>query len=141
MSIVVTASAGVFFHAVKTNRLLYLLRADSRTAGTWGLPGGKINPSETLMEGIKRECLEEIQFFPLDAKLIPIQKFTNNSFVYHTFFCDVDEEFVPMLNEEHTGYAWVNAEVYPRPLHPGLFNTINFDIVQTKMKALMKKAA
>ena len=73
------------------------------------------------------------------AKLVPIQKFVNHTFTYHTFFCQVDKEFYPILNDEHCGYAWVGDNQYPKPLHPGLFNTVNFDIVQEKLKALTKK--
>jgi 8-oxo-dGTP pyrophosphatase MutT (NUDIX family) len=108
---------------------------------TWGIPGGKVDEGETLLEGLVRECMEEIQYFPNDAKLIPIQKFVNNTFTYHTFFCKIDDEFIPVLNEEHVGYAWIDYEQYPKPLHPGLFNTVNFDVVQDKMKKLIKKAA
>ena len=133
-------SAGVFFHAVKTNRYLYLLRTDVKNPNNWGIPGGKVEHDETLLEGIARECEEEIGFFPVNAKLIPIQKFVNNTFVYHTFFCQVDDEFKPMLNDEHCGYAWVGDNQYPKPLHPGLFNTVNFDVVQEKLNALTKKA-
>lgn len=135
-------AAGVFFHSAKTDRYLYLLRTNPRNPGEWGTPGGKINPGETLLEGIIRECVEEIGFFPTGAKLIPIQKFTNYSFVYHTFFSQVEEEFTPILNDEHCGYAWVGDNQYPKPLHPGLYNTVNFDVVQDKLKALtttMKK--
>lgn len=141
MNATTLCSAGVFFYSSRTDRLLYLLRTDQRTAGSWGLPGGKIHEGETLLEGVERECIEEMQFFPPNAKLIPVQKFTNHNFVYHTFFCDVDDEFIPVLNEEHSGYAWISADSHPKPLHPGLYNTINFDIVQSKMRALMKKAA
>ena len=132
-------SAGVFFHAVKTNRYLYLLRTDVKNPNNWGIPGGKVEHDETLLEGIARECEEEIGFFPVNAKLIPIQKFVNNTFVYHTFFCQVDDEFKPMLNDEHCGYAWVGDNQYPKPLHPGLFNTVSFDVVQEKLNALTKK--
>jgi 8-oxo-dGTP pyrophosphatase MutT (NUDIX family) len=134
-------AAGVFFHCIKTNRFLFLLRADDRIPGTWGIPGGKIEKDETLFEGIERECMEEINFFPTIAKLVPIQKFVNNNFTYHTFFCTIEDEFIPTLNDEHVGYAWVDFEHYPKPLHPGLFNTINFDVVQDKIKKLIKKAA
>jgi len=134
-------SAGVFFYAVNTNRFLYLLRNDPKNIGNWGIPGGKVEENETLLEGVERECLEEINFFPTNAKLIPIQKFVNKTFIYHTFFCKVSEEFVPTLNEEHCGYSWIDTEHYPKPLHPGLFNTINFDVVQTKLKELVKKGS
>ena len=132
-------SAGVFFYAKNTQRFLYLLRTDTKNPGNWGIPGGKIENGETLLSGVDRECQEEIGYFPNNAKLIPIQKFVNNTFTYHTFFCKIDEEFIPTLNYEHCGYAWVGDNQYPKPLHPGLFSTVNFDVVQKKLKSLTKK--
>lgn len=130
--------AGIFFYCKNTNRHLYLLRADKNP--TWSIPGGKLNKDETLLKGLQRECLEEISLWEENWKLIPIQKFVNNStFVYHTFFCMINEEFIPKLNYEHLGYAWVNIDNYPKPLHSGLFNTINFDVVNEKIKLLIKK--
>ena len=132
-------SAGVFFYSKQTQRFLYLLRTDAKNPGNWGIPGGKIDKGETLLEGIVRECEEEIGYFPEDGKLVPIQKFINHSFTYHTFFCEVTDEFIPVLNEEHCGYAWVGEDQYPKPLHPGLFSTVNFDVVQEKLNTLTKK--
>ena len=132
-------SAGVFFYCANTNRYLYLLRTDTKNPGNWGIPGGKIEDNETLLEGIERECLEELGHFPIGAKLVPIQKFVNHTFTYHTFFCEILEEFIPKLNDEHCGYAWVGEGQYPKPLHPGLFSTVNFDVVQEKLNTLTKK--
>lgn len=133
-------SAGVFFYSKDTHRYLYLLRTDKKNPGNWGIPGGKVENDETLMEGVERECMEEIGYFPHKAKLVPIQKFVNHNFTYHTFYCEVDREFTPVLNDEHCGYAWVGDNQYPKPLHPGLFNTVNFDVVQEKLNSLTKKA-
>lgn len=130
-------AAGIFFYCNTTCRYLYLLRSDRNP--TWSIPGGKLEKNETLLEGLERECLEEINVWNKDWKLIPIQKFVNNNFTYHTFFCTVEHEFIPVLNDEHCGYAWVVDEHYPKPLHPGLFSTINFDIVREKMKSLVEK--
>lgn len=132
-------SAGVFFFAKDTQRFLYLLRTDHKNPGNWGIPGGKIEKNETLLEGVTRECEEEIGLFPKNGKLIPIQKFVNHTFTYHTFFCAVEKEFTPVLNDEHCGYAWVGDNQYPKPLHPGLFNTVNFDVVQEKLLRLIEK--
>jgi len=130
-------AAGVFFYSSSTNRFLYLLRSDKQNP-TWSIPGGGIEKDETLLEGIERECEEEMGFKNPDIKLIPIQKFMNGGFTYHTFFCQVDNEFIPTLNDEHVGYAWVEHGLYPKPLHPGLFSTVNIDIVIEKLQSLIK---
>lgn len=127
-------SAGIFFYCRNTKRYLYLLRNDK--SPSWSIPGGKLEKDETLLTGLERECTEEMDTWKKDWKLIPIQKFVNNTFTYHTFFCEVDDEFKPILNDEHCGYAWVTQENYPKPLHPGLFSTINIDLVQEKLSAL-----
>ena len=131
-------AAGVFFYSKKTSRYLYLLRTDPKNP-SWSIPGGKIEKDETLFEGIHRECIEEINFFDNTLKLVPIQKFNTGSFTYHTFFCQVEDEFIPVLNNEHQGYAWVKEDYYPKPLHPGLFSTVNIDIVIEKLKMLIEK--
>jgi 8-oxo-dGTP pyrophosphatase MutT (NUDIX family) len=130
-------SAGIFFYCTSTNRFLFLLRND-KNGNTWSIPGGKIEKDETLFTGLERECVEEIGYFPKNAKLIPIQKFVNNTFTYHTFFCAVVSEFIPVLNHEHSGYAWVDQGLYPKPMHPGLWSTVNIDLVQEKLQSLIQ---
>ena len=131
-------AVGVWFYAVNTQRYLYLLRDDTRHPRTWGLPGGKIETGESLIDAIQRECTEELGGMPDYLKLLPLEKFTSTDggFSYHTFFCSVAEEFVPTLNEEHIGYAWINSGTWPRPMHPGLWSTVNFDAVQNKINTV-----
>lgn len=66
--IIVNQSAGIFFYSKSTQRSLYLLRTDAKNH-SWSIPGGKIDKRETLLEGLKRECSEEIQFNIDDLKL------------------------------------------------------------------------
>lgn len=133
-------AVGVWFYSTSTDRYLYLLRNDARHPNTWGLPGGKVDGNETLIDAIKRECVEEMGLVPAYEKLIPLEKFTSadGKFVYHTFFCTIANEFIPTLNEEHSGWAWISAGSWPKPLHPGLWSTINFDVVQEKVNSLKK---
>lgn len=133
-------AVGVWFYSTSTDRYLYLLRNDPRHPNTWGLPGGKVDGNETLIDAIKRECAEEMGLVPVYEKLIPLEKFTSadGKFVYHTFFCTIANEFIPTLNEEHNGWAWISAGSWPKPLHPGLWSTINFDVVQEKVNSLKK---
>ena len=128
-------AVGVWFRAADTGRYLYLLRDDQKHPGAWGLPGGKIEAGETLLGGMERECTEELGFFPQYQRLVPLEKFTSadGAFEYNTWVCVITEEFQPVLNHEHLGYAWIAAGTWPRPMHPGLWNTVNLDAVQHKI--------
>lgn len=130
-------SVGVIFCAQDTKRHLFLLR-NGKHQYEWGLPGGKIERDETLKDALRRECIEEIQYWPEDAKLFPIEQFTSpdGKFIYHTFYCIVFQEFIPVLNHEHIGYAWVAGATWPKPLHRGLFNTLNYDIIKQKISII-----
>lgn len=128
-------AVGVWFYSISTDRYLYLMRDDTRYPNSWGLPGGKVESGESLLEAIERECHEEIGSFPEYIKLVPIEKFTSEDqkFSYHTFFCCIQEEFKPRLNQEHLGYAWIDSRSWPKPMHPGLWSTVNFDVVKNKI--------
>lgn len=134
-------AVGVWFYSIATGRYLYLMRRDIRYPQSWGLPGGKCDAGESLLDAIHRECQEELGMVPDYIRLIPIEKFTSEDgkFFYHTFFACVAREFQPQLNHEHLGYAWVDSGIVPRPVHPGLWNTINFDVVQTKISTLQQQ--
>lgn len=44
---------------VDGGRLLLVLRGREPAAGLWSIPGGKVEPGESLEEAIRREVLEE----------------------------------------------------------------------------------
>jgi 8-oxo-dGTP pyrophosphatase MutT (NUDIX family) len=128
-------AVGVWFYSIDTQRYLYLMRNDPKHPGAWGLPGGKIESGETIIQAIQRECEEELGSMPGYLRLVPLEKFTSadQGFAYHTFFCSVDKEFNPVLNNEHLGYAWIASGTWPKPMHPGLWSTVNFDAVRDKI--------
>ena len=137
----IISAVGVWFYSQSTNRYLYLMRNDAKHPDSWSLPGGKAELGESLLDTMTRECSEELGFMPEYIKLIPLEKFTSadNVFEYNTFFAVVDAEFTPVLNEEHSGYAWITSGVWPRPLHPGLWSTINFEAVQSKISTIQRQ--
>lgn len=131
-------AVGIWFYSESTDRYLYLQRNDIKHPGSWGLPGGKVDTGENLLDALQRECNEELGFMPVYDRLVPLEKFTSadKTFVYHTFWCSTPKEFVPTLNDEHTGYAWIKSGLWPRPMHPGLYNTIMLDAVQEKLRII-----
>lgn len=132
------SAVGVWFYSRSTDRYLYLLRNDPKHPGSWGLVGGKVHHNETLLGAIDRECCEEIGQMPTCSHLIPIEKFvSHNGFVFNTFFAAVADEFRPILNHEHIGYAWIESGAWPKPMHPGLWNTVNFEVIQHKLEIIM----
>ena len=122
-----TKGVGTLIYALDTQRYLFLLRSTGSWSMTWGLPGGKINESETVVEGLNREIEEELGGKIYAPKFVPIEIFTskNEKFMYHTYFVAVDNEFLPKLNSEHLGYAWLPMSSLPKPLHPGVNRTLN----------------
>lgn len=133
--------SGGFFLARDTKRFLLLHRTQGRTAGTWGLVGGKKEPTDaTPFDALTREIEEEIGKVPTIKKTIPLELFTSNdqNFQYNTYVIIVDNEFIPTLNGEHSGYSWVNYDHWPRPLHQGVKNSLNNRVIKAKLELLLE---
>lgn len=128
---------GALVYSKQTHRYLFLLRNHKRHAGHWGLVGGRVESGESPIEALTREIVEEIGTVEY-SKTIPLEKFTNesNRFEYHTYLIPVDDEFVPKLNDEHRGYAWTSIADHPKPLHPGVWRTFSFSVIQEKLATL-----
>jgi len=135
----ITVCSGALFYALNTKRFLFLHRVQGRTGNLWGLVGGTNEKAETPWEGLKREIFEEIGTVEI-KKTMPLETFVSNDnkFLFHTYLCVVNQEFLPTLNHEHDGYAWVNFGQWPRPLHNGLKNTLNNKTNQRKLETVFR---
>ena len=135
-----TTAAGVVFLAKDTGRCLLQLReGNKRFNNTWGFWGGMIDNGETPYECIKRELGEEIGFVPELQKLNPIDVYQskNKNFMYYSFVAVVEEEFIPTLNDESAGYAWVNIGQWPKPLHEGARVTLGRNKGTSKLSTIL----
>ena len=115
-------AVGTLFVSSKTRRILFNLRAEYKTHSlTWGLWGGMLETAEIPKEGLFRELQEEMGFVPCISKIYPfdIYESKDKNFRYYSFVCVVDDEFVPVLNKESAGYAWISLGNWPTPLHYG----------------------
>ena len=135
----IVCSGGLFL-AKETGRFLFLLRSQGKTAGTWGFVGGRKEPSDiTPYDALTREIHEEVGKTPTIKKIIPLELFVSNdqNFQYNTYVLLIDREFIPTLNEEHSGYAWCNYDSYPKPLHQGVKSSLSNRIIKAKLEILL----
>lgn len=130
-------SAGALFKAEETDRYLFVLRS-SKTSypSRWSLVGGKVHYNEEILEGLTREITEELGFLPEITKWCPFNCFTSmdKKFQYHSCLLLTPKEFIPILNNENDGYAWVTLEHTPKPLHPRLREVLTSSILIDSIK-------
>jgi len=86
--------------------------------GEWCCAGGSIEQGETPEEAAKRETQEETGYPVGDMTRI------DDGAGFVTFRANVDEEFEPKLNHEHTEHVWAPIDDPPHPLHPGVAATL-----------------
>jgi 8-oxo-dGTP pyrophosphatase MutT (NUDIX family) len=133
----IVCSGGLFL-AKDTKRFLFLLRNQGKTAGTWGLVGGKVEFAETPGQALIREIQEEVGAVTYN-KIIPLELFTSEDqhFFFNTYVLLVDHEFIPTLNDEHVGYAWCDYGQWPKPLHQGVKRSLLNKTNRSKIELIL----
>ncbi len=116
---------------VKDRKALLIKRRanDVHSPGKWDIPGGRLEPGENPLDGIRRECREEVG---LDIEIVmpvEVQHFVRDDGQKITmiiFLCRPLSEEVK-LSEEHTEYKWVDINSrtgFPDWLEPVLGNVM-----------------
>ncbi len=102
------------------DKLLIMRRAglDKNDANLWDIPGGKIEPGESVYDAIKREVFEETG---LSSVIISIKDLhglitgdfdSTNKLVIAVYECESSMTDIK-LNEEHSEYRWIDPEELP----------------------------
>lgn len=120
-------ACGAIFISKKTGRVLLNLRAPDKTFRLkWSLWGGMMEHQETPKECLLREMSEEMGSIPNINKIYPydVYESRDKNFKYYSFICIVDDEFIPVLNDESVGYCWTKLGIWPSPMHEGARQTL-----------------
>jgi hypothetical protein len=77
---------------------------------------------------------------PTVIKTIPLETFVSNDtvFNFHTYLCVVQDEFMPVLSDEHCAWAWSTIDYAPKPLHQGLRNSFSNKTIRTKLQTVFE---
>ena len=107
---------GCFLH--DKDKILILHRQDTKAEGNhWGIPGGKLNRGEPLLDAAVREvneetgfCLDKDQLHVIGKVYIKVPNF---DFVYHMvrYEGQIEKPGDVKINfEEHKGFTWVTPK-------------------------------
>lgn len=132
--------SGALIYAKSTNRVLLLQKRAGKHESTWGLVGGTNLDDENPWEGLLREINEEVGTLLDFIKVLPLERFVSfdKKFTFRTYFCIIEDEFIPIISDEHMAYAWADIWNPPKPLHRGLSLSLRNKIIQSKIQTIIE---
>jgi mutator protein MutT len=114
---------GVGAVAVHDDRLLLIRRGRGPAQGFWSVPGGRVDPGETLAEAVVRELAEETGLEGVCGDFLGwVERIdADYHFVILDFFVTILDPGGPVPGDDAAEVAWVPlADVAERPLVEGL---------------------
>lgn len=115
---------------VKGNRVLAIRRRDN---GKWEPPGGTLEPNEEVLEGLRREVLEETGLTIKDPQLTGVYKNMTRSIVALVFRCKY--EGVPRVTAEVDDLRWMTPDEITEALDPAYACRL-LDALESKSPAI-----
>lgn len=98
-------------HAVIVNaqRQVLLLKADY-AGKAWGLPGGGLDPGETIHQALLRECREELGCAVRADYLSGVYFHASVSSHAFIFRCHLADDAQIQLSAEHSAWRWFDLD-------------------------------
>ena len=110
-----------------TDEMEVLLLKATYGSCAWGLPGGALEPAETIHQALHRECYEELGVAVNVRYLSGVyyhQHYDSQAFI---FKCELDENLRISLSTEHSAYRYCPLSALSAVQKARVLDCIEFD--------------
>jgi hypothetical protein len=116
--------AGLLYLSLNNHRIFLILENEKWTVPTF-------SRKDTLFEDSRA-----VTDVFIEGKILPIELYTSKDkgFEFSTYICLVSEEFIP---SDYT-ICWSKLDQLPKNIHTGLKNTLNSNIIKTKIETILE---
>ena len=117
--------AGILYLSTDTQRILLILENEKWSVPTFARKTSVIDDSLELQEDFSK------------GKIVPIELYLSQDkgFEYGTYICLVKKEF---LTTKANTMSWCDLNYLPKNLHTGLRNTLNNNLIRTKIETILE---
>jgi hypothetical protein len=117
--------AGILYLSTDTQRILLILENEKWSVPTFARKTSVIDDSLALQEDFSK------------GKIVPIELYLSQDkgFEYGTYICLVKKEF---LTTKANTMSWCDLNYLPKNLHTGLRNTLNNNLIRTKIETILE---
>lgn len=117
--------AGILYLSTDTQRILLILENEKWSVPTFARNTSVIDDSLELQEDFSK------------GKIVPIELYLSQDkgFEYGTYICLVKKEF---LTTKANTISWCDLNYLPKNLHTGLRNTLNNNLIRTKIETILE---
>jgi len=117
--------AGLLYLCKSTQRILLILESEKWTVPTFIRQDSLLIDAKLILDSYS------------SGKIVPIELYLShdNGFEYGTYVCLVVDEF---LISQNITYSWARLDELPKNLHTGLKQTLNNNIIRTKIETILE---